>query len=92
LLANAGFGQAHEDRTMNQQNVRAFVRAVPFHPFYVKMADGTVHVFHHPEMIIVGKVAAYALAPNGVDLSILDLSLMTEAGNVASTAEGSVAH
>jgi hypothetical protein len=77
---------------MTQENVRAFVRAVPFRPFYVKMADGTVHVFHHPEMMAVGKIAAVAIAPNGVDLSILDLSLMTEAGTVASNTEGSVAH
>jgi hypothetical protein len=77
---------------MTQENVQAFVRAVPFRPFYVKMADGTVHVVHHPEMIAVGKIAAVAFAPDGVGLSILDLSLMTKAGSVASTAEGSVAH
>jgi hypothetical protein len=67
---------------MTSGNLKAFANAAPFKPFYVKMADGSVHTFPHPELIAVGKVAALAFAPNGEDFAVLDLALMTEAGPI----------
>ncbi len=72
---------------MTSGNLAAFARTVPFTPFYVKMADGPVHMFHHPELIAVGKVAALAFAPNAEDFAVLDLRLMTEVGPIPATAD-----
>lgn len=68
---------------MTPGNLKAFATATPFRPFYVKMADGSVHTVQRPELIAVGKVAALAFAPNGEDFAILNLALMTEAGPLA---------
>ena len=67
---------------MTQNALMALVKAEPFSPFYVKMADGTVHTVQHPELIAVGKRLALAFAPDGEAFSMLDLTLMTEAGPI----------
>jgi hypothetical protein len=68
---------------MTKQAVMSLAKAVPFTPFYVKMADGSVHTIQHPELIAVGKRLALAFAPDGETVSMLDLNLMTEAGPLA---------
>ena len=51
---------------MTSGNLKAFVKATPFRPFYVKMADGLVHTFQHPELIALGPDVI--LATGGVAL------------------------
>ena len=47
---------------MTASTLAAFAKAAPFRPFYLKMADGSVHTVLHPEMIAVGKRLAIAFA------------------------------
>jgi hypothetical protein len=72
---------------MMSSNLKAFAKASPFTPFYVKMADGSVHTFHHPELIAVGKAAALVFAPNAEDFAVLDLRLMNEVGPIPAGAD-----
>jgi hypothetical protein len=80
--------QPYEEESMTASTLAAFAKAAPFRPFYLKMADGSVHTVLHPEMIAVGKRLAIAFAPDGEAFAMLDLTLMTEAGPIASNTEG----
>jgi hypothetical protein len=70
---------------MTMTALREMVKATPFQPFYVKMADGTRYEVRHPETIMVGKALCVVLRGRGDDesVAILDLKLMTEAGPIS---------
>ncbi len=40
---------------MSPQDLLAFVKAQPFRPFQIRLANGRTFVVRHPEMISVGK-------------------------------------
>ena len=65
---------------MTIQELRAALRATPFRPFTVHMADGRVFLIRHPDFLLVGPNGrtAFAFEPSAEEFSILDVMLMTE--------------
>jgi len=64
---------------MTIQQLRAAIRAVPFRPFTVHMADGRSFPVPHPDFLLMSPSGRMAFAFGQEDeCSILDLLLMTE--------------
>jgi hypothetical protein len=64
---------------MTVTHLRSMVRAAPFLPFNVRMADGRVFHIPHPDFISIFPSGRVAIITNLDDtFSIVDLILMTE--------------
>lgn len=64
---------------MTIQQLRAALKAVPFRPFDVHMADGRSFHVPHPDFLLMSPSGRMAFAfGEDDDCSILDLLLMTE--------------
>ena len=63
---------------MTVQQLRAALRAVPFRPFEIHMADGRSFHVPHPDFLLMTPSGGTAFAcGEDDDFSILDLLLMT---------------
>lgn len=65
---------------MTVQELRAALRATPFRPFVVHMADGRSCEVRHPDFLLIGPNGrtAFVFSPSGEEFSILDVLLITE--------------
>lgn len=64
---------------MTIQQLRAALRAIPFRPFDIHMADGRTFHVPHPDFLLMSPSGRMAFAFGEDDeFSILDLLLMTE--------------
>jgi hypothetical protein len=65
---------------MTSQELRAALRAMPFRPFTIRMADGRAFEIRHPDFLLVGPGGrtAFAFGPSVDEFSILEVLLMTE--------------
>lgn len=64
---------------MTIQQLRAVLKAVPFRPFNLHMADGRSFPIPHPDFLIMSPTGRMGFAfGNDDECSILDLLLMTE--------------
>ena len=64
---------------MTADRVREYLRARPFEPFALHLADGCSHVVTHPEAIVLspsGRTAVVSRGGNAV--SVIDVLLVTE--------------
>ncbi len=68
--------------------LRARVRAEPFRPFRIRMADGTSHDVRHSDFIAYGNASHTCVVfGEGEELSILDLLLMTDLEEIRQPAD-----
>ncbi len=64
---------------MTIQQLRAMLKAVPFRPFTLHMADGRAFPIPHPDFLLMSPSGRMAFAFRDDDeCTILDLPLMTE--------------
>ena len=65
---------------MTSDHLKSFIRAVPFQPFNVRMADERVFHIHHPEFISIfpSNRAAIIHSRDDDTFSVVDILLMTE--------------
>ena len=65
---------------MSHQELRTALRALPFRPFTVQMADGRAFEVRHPDYLIVGPTSrtAFIYSQSGDEVSMVDVMLMTE--------------
>jgi hypothetical protein len=61
-----------------KNRVREFLKAMPFRPFIIKMADGSAHHVAHPEFVLASPETPQIIieAPNG-DITYLSVLLIT---------------
>jgi hypothetical protein len=79
-----------ESRSMTVQQIRAALRAVPFRPFHIHMADGRSFHIPHPDFLLLTPTGRTAFACQEDDeFSIVDLLLMTEIEFSKTTAQSS---
>ena len=63
---------------MTTQQLQHLIRAIPFRPFHIHMADGRAIFIPHPEMIAHaanGRIALVATSDDGFE--VIDLLLVT---------------
>ena len=64
---------------MTTEQVRLALRAVPFRPFTIHMADGRTFEISHPEFLSISKSGRTVIVQEDNDAySVLDLLLATE--------------
>ena len=64
---------------MTSEQIRKMIRARPFEPFRVFLADGRELQVQHPEMIAVtgGGRTAIVTLPEGEDYEVIDILMVT---------------
>jgi hypothetical protein len=65
---------------MQSQDLKANLKAQPFRPFTIRMADGRTFDVKHPDFLLLSPNGrtAFVFQQSSPDYSIIDVMLMTE--------------